>query len=117
MQKTKWMTLAGSALAVLSSSVLYVNVVLSMFLGERGNKWHTSPYLNYWVFGLNLDSVLNDVGMLLVCGVLKTVPCTALAKIFSAASPAQKVRPVPMVDFNPNSQASSMYLANEVDAS
>jgi hypothetical protein len=28
--------------------------------------------LNVWVFGTNLDSVLNDVGMLLACGVIKT---------------------------------------------
>ena len=71
MQKTKWMTLMGSTLAVVSSSVLYVNIVFFLFLVERGNQFHVSPYLNYLVFGVNLDSVLNDIGMFLVCGVLK----------------------------------------------
>ena len=73
MQKTKWMTLTGSTLAVLSSSALYINVGLFMFLGKNGNPFYAGPYLNYAVFGMNLDSVLNDVGMMLVCGVLKTV--------------------------------------------
>ena len=114
MQKTKWMTLTGSTLAVVSSSALYVNMILYMFLGEMGNQLHTSPYLHYGVFGMNLDSVLNDVGMLLACGVLKTVSCTALAKVFSTAPPAQKVGPAPVVGFTPNSQASSIYPADEV---
>jgi hypothetical protein len=73
MQKTKWMTLTGSVLAVLSSSVLYVNIIAFLFLGGSGSRWWNSPYLHYQVFGLNLDSVLNDVGMLLACGMLKQI--------------------------------------------
>ena len=80
MQKTKWMTLMGSTLAVVSSSVLYVNIVFFLFLGERGNQFHVSPYLNYLVFGVNLDSVLNDIGMFLVCGVLKKFSFTFLMR-------------------------------------
>ena len=71
MQKTKWMTLMGSTLAVVSSF---------LFLGERGNQFHVSPYLNYLVFGVNLDSVLNDIGMFLVCGVLKKFSFTFLMR-------------------------------------
>ena len=94
LQKTKWITLAGSTLAVLSSSALYINQVLFMFLGENGNPFYVNPYLNYSVFGINMDSMLNDVGMLLACGVLKTVSCTALAKVFSTAK-ARSVNPQP----------------------
>jgi hypothetical protein len=88
MQKTKWMTLTGSTLAVLSSSALYINIVVYMFLGERGNRFFTSPYLNYQIFGLNLDSILNDIGMLLVCGVLKKLGCSSLVKGLSKVLPA-----------------------------
>jgi hypothetical protein len=94
MQKTKWMTLTGSTLAVLSSSALYVNAILWMFLGERGNWFFTSPYLNYQVFGMNLDSVLNDIGMLLVCGVLKKISFSSLVKGLSTVLPACKAWPV-----------------------
>ena len=93
MQKTKWMTLLGTILAVLSSTVLYANMVMCNVMGEPGNVWWTNPYLNYGVFGINLDSVLNDVGMILVSGLLKTVSCTALAKHFSTAAPKIDVAP------------------------
>jgi hypothetical protein len=94
MQKTKWMTLTGSTLAVLSSSALYVNGILWMFLGERGNWFFNSPYLNYQVFGMNLDSVLNDIGLLLVCGVLKKFSFSSLMKCLSTILPARKAGPV-----------------------
>jgi hypothetical protein len=117
MQKTKLMTLAGSTLAVLSSSALYVNMILAVVLGGTGKPFYTSPYLNYGVFGMNLDSVLNDIGMLLVCGVLKTVSLAALANRFLTARSIRKVDPAPVVGFVPNSQASSIYIPNEVPAS
>jgi hypothetical protein len=99
MQKTKWMTLAGSTIAVLSSSALYVNAILWMFLGESDNIWYDSPYLNYGVFGMNLDSVLNDVGMLLACGVLKKIPSLDLTTRWSARS-AHKIDIVPQPVFD-----------------
>jgi hypothetical protein len=90
LMKTKWMTLSGATLAVLSSTALYINVVLGSMLGGT---WSSSPYLYYAVFGMNLDSVLNDLGMLLACGVLKTASCAALIKHFSTA-PSHAVTPV-----------------------
>jgi hypothetical protein len=93
MMKTKWLTLSGASLAVLSSTVLYINVMLWIMLGKKGNPFHANPYLNVFVFGMNLDSVLNDLGMLLVCGVLKTASCAALTKFFSTAA-ASTVTPV-----------------------
>jgi hypothetical protein len=64
--KTKWTTLAGCSLAVLSSSVLYLNFILLILLPAFG----PSPWLNPTVFMINVDSVLNDVGMLLISGIL-----------------------------------------------
>jgi hypothetical protein len=116
MMKTKWMTLSGASLAVLSSTALYINVLLFLVLGGEhgsGSQWHASPYLDFGVFGVNLDSILNDLGMLLVCGVLKTASCAALTKHFSTAT----VAPAPVVGYVPNSQASSTYDPNEVGAS
>jgi hypothetical protein len=90
MLKTKWMTLAGASLAVLSSTALYITAFLWSVLGAPGNWWHASPYLNVWVFGMNLDSVLNDVGMLLVCGVLKKVDCSSLvSRVISTFGPSR----------------------------
>jgi hypothetical protein len=73
LEKTKRMTLLGASLAVLSSTAFYINGGLYAVLGDYGNPYYASPYLNFLVFGINLDSVLNDIGMLLACGVLKNV--------------------------------------------
>jgi hypothetical protein len=72
LQKTKYMTLAGASLAVVSSTALYINMGLFFVLGGNGKPFYANPYLHVTVFGTNLDSVLNDVGMLLACGVIKT---------------------------------------------
>ena len=64
------MTLACLSAAIRGTSYFFYSPYLS------------NPYLNVFVFGLNLDSVLNDIGMLLACGVLKTVPCGAIAGRF-----------------------------------
>ena len=60
---------------MLSSTALYIDALLWIMLGQIGNRWYANPYLNIAVFGVNLDSVLNDLGMLLACGVLKTASC------------------------------------------
>jgi hypothetical protein len=113
--KTKWLTLSGASLAVLSSTALYINVLLAFMSGN--SLWWSNPYLNIYVFGTNLDSVLNDLGMLLACGVLKTASCAALTKHFSTAAKYTVAPAAPVVGFVPNSQASSIYVPNEVDAS
>jgi hypothetical protein len=41
--------------------------------------------LHALVFAINLDSVLNDIGMLLACGVLKKITCESVQSIFSTA--------------------------------
>ena len=101
MQKTKWMTLTGSTLAVVSSSALYVNVILWMFMaGVKGNQLRTSPYLHYAVFGINLDSVLNDIGMLLVCGVVKKFSFSSKRRFSVTALHA--VTPAPKPEYEPS---------------
>jgi hypothetical protein len=109
--KTKWLALSGASLAVLSSTALYINFLLFIVLG---GKWLNNPYLSVYVFGINLGSVLNDVGLLLACGVLKTASCKALAEYFTTAAPS-KVDPVP--NFIPQSEGAhgnaSMEIASQ----
>jgi hypothetical protein len=69
--KTKWLTLGGTGLAVVSSTAMYVCLILYILLGGCGKPFYASPYLNIYVLTFNVDSVLNDIGMLLACGVLK----------------------------------------------
>ena len=80
MIKTKWLTLLGASLAVFSSTALYINMGLFFVLGGNGLPFWANPYLHIMVFGMNLDSVLNDVGMLVACGVLKKVDGTSVIK-------------------------------------
>jgi hypothetical protein len=89
LMKTKWLTLSGACLAVLSSTALYINMLLAVML--RGI-WMSNPYLNAGVFGMNLDSALNDIGMLLACGVIKKITCESVQSMFSTAA-AHKVEP------------------------
>jgi hypothetical protein len=106
MQQTKWMTAFGVTLSVLSSTLLCVNFMLWVFAGGNGSQCSGSPWLNTWVFGGNLDSICNDVGMIFVCGVLKGAPLgTAASKVVAV---------VPQSVFIPNSQASSVYSPEEL---
>ena len=44
------------------------------FLNEKpGHPAVANQFLNIYVFGINIDSMCNDIGVLLVCGVLKNV--------------------------------------------
>ena len=51
--------------------------------------------MNIYVFGTNLDSVLNDVGMLLACGVLKKVTWETVAARFLRSSTAATIEVEP----------------------
>ena len=51
-----------------------------------GTPFHANPYLNVVVFGTNLGSALNDIGVLLVCSVLKEVGGSFLVKRISTLS-------------------------------
>ena len=95
LEKTKWLTLLGSSLAVISSTALYINVGLFVVLGDYEKPFYANPYLNVMVFGFNLDSVLNDVGMLLACGAIKKITykkiTTQVSTLVSMAS-ARKIK-------------------------
>jgi hypothetical protein len=90
LEKTKWLTLSGASLAVLSSTALYINVGLEVVLGGPGKPFYANPYLNVFTFGINLDSVLNDVGLLLTCGVLKKVTWKAVTARLPSAMSSRK---------------------------
>lgn len=81
------MTLLGASLAVVSSTALYINMGVFFVLGGIGKPFWTNPYLSIFVFGINLGSVLNDIGMLLVCSVLKKVDSACLVKRVSTVRP------------------------------
>jgi hypothetical protein len=103
MQQTKWMTMFGASVSVISSTLLYVNFLLAIF-GGFGSQYDRSPWLNPFVFGISMDSICNDVGMLFVCGVLKKAPSLSVTTV--------AVLPEP--NFIPNSQASSVYGPDEL---
>jgi hypothetical protein len=70
LQKTMWHTLFGSTLAVVSSTVLYVNMVLCFTVP---GPFFSIPWLHIFVFGVNLDSIFNDIGMWFVSGMFEEV--------------------------------------------
>jgi hypothetical protein len=67
MARVKWATFTGIALAVVSSSVLYLNLVLWALPTDT---FQSSPWLNPLTFMVNAASILKDVSMLLVSGLL-----------------------------------------------
>jgi hypothetical protein len=73
---------------------MYINAALYVMLGGFGKSLWANPYLNPFVFGFNLDSVLNDVGMLLACGVIKKISCEAVTARLSTAKVDLAVAPV-----------------------
>ena len=104
MQQTKWMTFFGATLSVVSSTLLYVNLLLLIF--GSFSRYERNPWLNPWVFGMNVDSICNDVGMIFACGVLKSAALST--------STIATVAVVPEPGFVPNSQASSVYGPEEL---
>ena len=79
LQKTMYMTLFGSSLAVFSSTALYITAIVNAV--QPGSL--ESPWSHALVFGINLDSILNDVGMLFVCGVLKNAKWAHVANLLA----------------------------------
>jgi hypothetical protein len=91
LQKTMYMTLFGSSLAVFSSTAWYINAIINTVQpGSLRNPWSHAL-----VSGINLDSILNDIGMLFMCSVLKNAKwehVTAFAsKLFMSST--TKVEP------------------------
>ena len=79
-------------LTVTSSSLLYLNV-LAFFLCGTLEVYGVVSYDSYaqpFVFGLNVDVILNCVGMLLVAGYFNDVPLPTLFKMTSLWPPSSK---------------------------
>ena len=75
-------------------------MVLFFILGGPGELLWTSPYLNVQVFGINVDSVLNDVGILMVSGLLKVVVLRIFAQFKFAGKKLESECPVTEVSTN-----------------
>ena len=90
--QSMWMSLLGSLLAVLSSTVLYGNEFY-FFLNNQtpGHPAVANPFLNIFVFGINMDSMCNDIGVLLVCGVLKNVSFRNVGSTLGSLLPTKKL--------------------------
>jgi hypothetical protein len=112
LEKAKWLTLLGASLAVLSSTAMHINGGLYAVLGGNGKPFYTNPYLNIFVFGINLDSLLNDIGMLLVSDAIKTVPFLACFK-----RPCAKPRSVAPFDSDSDDNATGDNKKRRVDVS
>jgi hypothetical protein len=100
LQLTKHLTLAGASLAVISSTLLYANLIMAVIV--RGI-FITSPWLNPLVLACNLDSICNDVGLLLMSGILKRIAHWPLLKAASTwfVSAILKTRGMPAVKIAP----------------
>jgi len=92
MMKTKWMTLIGSTFAVVSSTALYVNAIC-WSLSDLGDPFWSNPHLQPYVTGVNVDSIINDLSMILVCGVLKNVSCKSLGTFLTVPTSRHPVMP------------------------
>ena len=79
MQQTKWMTLGGTLLAVLSSTILYTIVIIQMLSPSESSFW-SSPWLNFQALPVNADSILNDVGMMWLSGMARKIVETVVPK-------------------------------------
>ena len=88
MERTKWVTLCGATLAVVSSTVLYINIILWAVFFDTfvSNSW-----LNPFVFMTPMDSILNDIGMLLVSGLCSSLVSGTMGQS-SAVSPGDSVQ-------------------------
>jgi hypothetical protein len=112
MQKTKWHTLIGSTLAVVSTTVVYINCILLFTI--QGPFWEV-PWLNVFVFGISMDSILNDIGMGIASGMLKDVTGTMFAFFPTAFSTKKLISVQPQPSFVANSQASEVYSPDEAN--
>ena len=110
MQQSKWWTLVGSTLAVGSSTVLYIMMVLQFVWGGNDRELWRNKWLNVFVLGVNLNSILNTIGMVFVCGMLKRA-LSAQSTVRSGPGSAAVAR---HTEFQADSQASSTYSPDDM---
>ena len=104
--KTVRATFVGTLLAVCSSSLLYVNLLMtSVFPDEM----QSGPWTNVYVFPSNATSILNSVGMLVASGTLVTaVGNITVAQTLFRVSSSRKERVQP----EPANESAGKYEAN-----
>jgi len=73
MQRTKWLSLGGAVITVLSSSLLYIIVILYISSLDSPSVYVMKPWLNIYVFPINADSILNDLGMMILSGMARRI--------------------------------------------
>jgi hypothetical protein len=82
--RTKRWNFAGVLVIVGSSTVLYVNMLAHFILAFlRQHSLNRSVWGSPFTFGLAVDSILNTLGMILLCGMFKDV---SLLNRFTATS-------------------------------
>jgi hypothetical protein len=97
--------LAGVVLIVLSSTMLLINVAAFLVFPDKLK----GTWLNVYVVGFNLDSVLSNIGILFICGgVTKRVTDIAQAPTTNTAAASE-------MPFEANSQATSVYSPSEAE--
>ena len=97
LERTKRWNFAGVLVTVGSSTVLYVNMLAYFILAfVRQQSLNRSVWGNPFTFGLAVDSILNTLGMILLCGMFKDVSlpyrltATSNNKVAAAALEEQK---------------------------
>jgi hypothetical protein len=74
LERTKRWNFAGVLVTVGSSTVLYLNLIGYFVLTSlRQYALHSSVWGNPFTFGLAVNSILNTLGMVLLCGMFKDV--------------------------------------------
>jgi hypothetical protein len=91
MQQSKHTTLVGCTIATVSSTVLYINVVLLLANGA----FRQNNVLNPLVFMVSMDSILNCVGMLLVSGIPKAAMKVYKRRVTKTRGVLTSVTPMP----------------------
>jgi hypothetical protein len=72
LKKTKWFNFVGVGIVVFSSSVLYVHLIIQQASLATGSAYFVrSSWLNPSIISINLDAILNSIGMVLLSGMLK----------------------------------------------
>jgi hypothetical protein len=97
LDRTKRWNFAGVFVTVGSSTVLYGNGIAYFALTFlRQHSLHSSVWGNPFTFGIAVDSILNTLGMLLLCGMFKDVSLpnrlavTSKNKVAEAAAAARE---------------------------
>jgi hypothetical protein len=90
-------------------SILYFLINFYMGMRDPDSPFRTNSWLRWNLFGVDLEQCLRLGGMLLACGVLKTLNCISVFVAFNAFTKTTRAVPVaPAANLPFDSQASSI---------